>query len=258
MGRHDYTEMGGLGGAFLTTHWSLIEQAGKKNKDPDRALIGLLLEQYWRPVYCYLRGKGHPNERAKDLTQGFFHEIVLGHELLQKADSAKGRFRSLLLTALNRYLINVHNAENACKRIPKEKLVSLDLVGAADLPEPLDRSDPEGSFNYAWVSNLMEQVLEETEAQCNEQGKSVHWHVFHDRVLQPILERTDAPSLSVLCERHGISDTGKASNMIITVKRRFQDCLRRHLRLSVASDAEMREEMQELQHFFPEIVQDRQ
>jgi hypothetical protein len=258
VGRHDYTNMGGPGGAFLTTHWSLIEHAGAKDQDPDRTLIGSLLEQYWRPVYCYLRGKGYSNDAAKDLTQGFFHEIVLGHELLQKADSAKGRFRSLLLTALNRYLINVHNAENACKRIPKEKLVSLDLAGAADLPEPLNRSDPEGSFNYVWASNLMERVLEEAESKCHEQGKSAHWHVFHDRILQPILERSDAPSLSDLCTRYGIADTSKASNMIITVKRRFQDILRRHLRQSVASDAEMRDEMQELQRFFPEIAQDRE
>lgn len=258
MGRYDYTNMGGDGAVFLTTHWSLVEQAGTRDKDPDRALIGSLLEQYWRPVYCYVRGKGHGNEQAKDLTQGFFHEIVLGHNLLQKADSARGRFRSLLLTALNRYLINVHNAENARKRIPPEKLVSLNLADATDLPEPLDQSDAKGSFNYAWVSNLMEQALEDTESQCHEQGKSTHWNVFHDRVLQPILERSDPPSLSDLCERHDIADTRRASNMIITVKRRFQEVLRRHLRQSVASDAEMREEMEELRHFFPEIAQDQE
>lgn len=164
MGRNDYTEMGGPGAAFLTTHWSLVERAGSREPDQDRALIELLLEQYWRPVYCYLRGKGHGNEQAKDLTQGFFHEIVLGHDLLQSATPEKGRFRSLLLTALNRYLINVHNAENAVKRIPREKLVSLDVVGTSDFPDPLTGSDPEASFDYAWVSALLERVLEETEA----------------------------------------------------------------------------------------------
>jgi hypothetical protein len=50
MGKYDYTDMGGDGGAFLTTHWSLIEHAGANDRDRDRALIGLLLEQYWRPV----------------------------------------------------------------------------------------------------------------------------------------------------------------------------------------------------------------
>ena len=256
MRRYDDTDMGGVCEAFLTTHWSLIEHAGAMEKDQDRALIGLLTEQYWRPVYCYIRRKGHNNEQAKDLTQGFFHDIVLGHGLLQKADPSRGLFRSLLLTALNHYLVNVHNAENAQKRIPKEKLVSLDCVGMGDLPDSLVGSDPEVSFNYAWVSTLLERVLEETESQCHEHGKSVHWHVFHDRVLQPILERQKAPRLSDLCLRYGIADTGTASNMIITVKRRFQDTLLRRLRESVASDADLEDELQALHRFFPDIAQD--
>ena len=37
MKRGDYTDMGGTGAAFLTTHWSLVEQVGS-----DQALIGSL------------------------------------------------------------------------------------------------------------------------------------------------------------------------------------------------------------------------
>jgi len=255
MGKRDYTEIGGAGGAFLTTHWSLIEGAGS-DEDPDRALIGLLLESYWRPVYCYLRRKGYNNADAKDLTQGFFHEVVLGHELIQKAEPAKGRFRSLLLIALNHYLINVHNAQTAQKRIPKEKLVSLDVVGSSELTEPAAASSPEESFNTAWVSTLLERVLEEVEAQCHEDGLIAHWHIFCDRVLAPILHRTEPPSLPELCEKHGVAEPGKASNMIVTVKRRFQDTLRRRLRDSVLSDEGMRAELHDLQQFFPEIAQD--
>ncbi len=91
--------MGGTGGVFLTTHWSLIEDS-KSDDDRSRALIGLLLDRYWKPVYFYLRRKGHNNEEAKDLTQGFFHEIVLNRGLIQRADKAKGRFRSFILHAL--------------------------------------------------------------------------------------------------------------------------------------------------------------
>ena len=100
MGYEDPTEMGGTGRAFLTTHWTLIEKI-KSGEDKDRALIGLMLERYWKPVYCYLRRKGYDNETAKDLTQGFLHEIVLNRGLVHKADQSRGRFRSLLLTALN-------------------------------------------------------------------------------------------------------------------------------------------------------------
>jgi len=257
MGKREYTEIGGAGGTFLTTHWSMIEAAGSDD-DPDRALIGLLLESYWRPVYCYLRRKGYNNADAKDLTQGFFHEVVLGHELIQKAEPARGRFRSLLLIALNRYLINVHNAETAQKRIPKEKLVSLDFVGSSELPEPAAASSPEESFNYAWVSTLLERVLEEVEAQCHEDGLSAHWHIFRDRVLAPILDRIEPASLPGLCKKHGVAGPAKASNMIVTVKRRFQETLRRRLRDSVLSNEGMREELHDLQQFFPEIAQDGQ
>ena len=184
--------------------------------------------------------------------------MVLGRELIQKAERARGRFRALLLTALERYLINVHKAETARKRIPKDKLVSLDFVEASELPDPSAASDPEESFNCAGVSALLERALEEVEAKCHEDGLSAHWHIFHDRFLQPILDKSAAPPLPRLCEKYGIAETGKASNMMVTVKRRFQDALRRRLRDSVLSDEGMREELHDLQQFFPEIAQDGQ
>ena len=101
----DLTDMGGVRDTFLTTHWSLIDGV-KEHTDKDRALIGLLLERYWKPVYCYLRRKGYNNEQAKDLTQDFFHEVVLSRSLIDRADQSKGRFRSFLLHALNNYLVN--------------------------------------------------------------------------------------------------------------------------------------------------------
>ena len=155
MQRRDYTEMGGTGGKFLTTHWSLIEDV-KKQPDQDRALIGLLLERYWKPVYCYLRQKRYDNEQAKDLTQGFFHEIVLHLDLIQRADQSKGRFRSFLLFALNQYLMNQKRREDAQKRIPRDKMVSLDTIESTVMPQSIVESGPEDSYNYAWVSALLD------------------------------------------------------------------------------------------------------
>ena len=129
----DKTNMGGNQQAFLTTQWSLIEdiQAGK---DQDQALIGFLLKQYWKPVYCYLRCKGCGNEEAKDLCQGFFHEVVLNRNLVNRADQSRGRFRSFLLHALKQYAGHQDLKERALKRIPKEKLASLDTVEEPSLP----------------------------------------------------------------------------------------------------------------------------
>ena len=252
---HDYTDMGGTSEAFLTTHWSLIEDI-KSKKDKNQVLLGLLLSKYWKPAYCYLRRKGYSNEESKDLTQQFFYEAVFGRGLIEKADESKGRFRSFLLIALNRFLINIKNKETAQKRIPKDKLVPLDMADSLELPQTVSTLAPEDSFNYAWVSSLLEDVLEEVEAQCHSDGKGVHWQVFCDRILQPIIDGTDPPSLKVLCEKYGIKDEAKASNMMITVKRRFQVTLNKQLRDSVVSEAQIDGELEEIKRFFPKIAQD--
>jgi RNA polymerase sigma-70 factor (ECF subfamily) len=257
MKRDDMTDMGGVGEAFLTTHWSIIENVSSSDDDRNRALIGLLLDRYWKPVYCYLRRRGHDNEQAKDLTQGFFHEVVLGRGLIQKADQSKGRFRSFLLIALNRYLITARTGQAAQKRIPKSKLVPLNATGLPELQQATSELTPEDSFNYAWVSALLEQILAEVEANCHEDGKTVHWHIFHDRVLDPIMDKSDPPSMTEICRKYGIARETTASNMMVTVKRRFQTALKSHLRSLVVSEDQVDEELAEIMRFLPKMAQDR-
>jgi RNA polymerase sigma-70 factor (ECF subfamily) len=248
--------MGGVGEVFLTTHWSLIEDMGGCNDDKNDALIELLLKKYWKPVYCYLRRRGYENEEAKDLTQGFFQEVVLGRKLIDRADRTKGRFRSFLLTALNRYVINIRHEQATKKYIPKAKLVGMDISDMSDLPEAVTVLTPEDSFTYAWVSALLEEVLRQVKAECERTNKVLHWQIFRDRALRPIMEGGDAPTLESVCEKNGISDTAKASNMIVTVKRHFQTLLRQHLRQSVMSDKEAEEELKEIRRFLPKMAQD--
>ena len=252
----EMTDMGGVRETFLTTHWSIIEKVGSSDEDRNQALIGLLLSKYWKPVYCYLRRKGYDNEQAKDLTQDFFHEVVLGRRLIEKADQSKGRFRSFLLIALNRYLITARTGQAAQKRIPKNKIVPLEITDPTEMRQAESELTPEDSFNYAWVSSLLEQVLEEVEAQCHSDGKTVHWYVFHDRVLEPIMEKTEPISMKEICRKYGLQNETKASNMIVTVKRRFQATLRRHLRSLVVSDEQVDDELEEIMRFLPKIAQD--
>jgi len=251
---HDQTDMGGTGEVFLTTHWSLIEDIKSKD-DKDRALMDLLLNRYWKPVYCYLRHKGYGNEDAKDLTQGFFHEVVLNRNLVQRADQCKGRFRSFLLHALNQYLINVQTAEFAKKRIPADKLVPLDMIDPAEAPQAISNLSPDDAYNYAWLSALLDEILSEVETKCYQDGMEIHWNIFRDRVVQSILENVDPPSLVDICEKYGIEDEKKASNMNITVKRRFQAALKQYVRNTVTSETEVTEELEEIMQFLPESAQ---
>jgi len=245
----EYTSMGGTGGSFQTTHWTAIERIGLNDDIRNRALLGDLLRTYWKPVYCYLRHKEFDNEKAKDLTQDFFQEVVLGRELIQLADRTKGRFRTLLLRALDRYLVSVHRKETAGKRMPQERLISLEESGLSELPETVVNLRPEEVFHYTWVCELLDRMIGEVETECRQRGMGIHWDMFYDRVLRPIITCTEPPLLEEICHKYEIDAKARASSMIFTVKRRFRAAMKRLLRQSVASEAQINEEMLELMKF---------
>jgi RNA polymerase sigma-70 factor (ECF subfamily) len=242
----DRTEAGGVDGRFRTTHWTQIRRARTLDDARRRAVLDQVLTRYWKPVYCFLRRRGHDNETAKDLTQGFFQEVVLGRDLVQRAEADRGRFRTFLLTALDHYVTSVHRAASAQRRDPGEPIVSIEGLGPGTLPEPAPSTNPVEAFNYAWASALLDAVLEEVERDYVARGRETHWAVFHARVIAPIMDGEPPPPLGELCERHGIRSEMTASNMIVTVKRRFQTVMREHVRQFVESDADVDQEIQEL------------
>jgi len=62
------TSLGGSNPRFPLTLWTsvLSAQAGRPEA------LDRLIRIYWKPVYFFIRRRGHPVEDAKDLTQTFF------------------------------------------------------------------------------------------------------------------------------------------------------------------------------------------
>jgi DNA-directed RNA polymerase specialized sigma24 family protein len=242
----DKTTMGGLRETFQTTCWIGIRDAKTSDNARREVILDNLLRTYWKPAYCYLRRKGYDNDAAKDLTQGFFHEIVLGRELIQQADESKGRFRTFLLTALDHYVSNIYRKETAKKRSPKGQLRRFGEFDGADGPEIPTQVSPEEAFNYTWASNLLDDVLAKVKDECYETGKEAHWEVFNAKVLTSIFGAGQTCSLTEICKKYDIDSESKASNMIVTVKRRFKAILKRCLRQFVQSDSEVEDEFNHL------------
>ncbi len=244
--RRDDTTMGGDQCGFRTTRWTEVERAKTRHERRRQACVNNLMERYWKPVYLCLRRKGHSNDDAKDLTQGFFCEVVLGRELIQQAEQAKGRFRTFLLTALDRYVTSVHRKETAKKRRPNCGLVSLEVDGLPDMPADEAETSPEHAFHYAWATSVLDQVLAKVQEEYCGTNRSAHWEVFLRKVLLPILEGTEEPPLSEVCKLCDIDMKKQASNMLITVRRRFAVILRRVLRQHVKSDSQVEQELSDL------------
>jgi RNA polymerase sigma-70 factor (ECF subfamily) len=235
MGQYGQTDEGQTRDIFPSTPWSLI-QGAKASKGGDGVLMGLLLAAYWKPVYYYLLRRGRDREEAKDLTQDFFHEVVLRRRLVARAQKDKGPFRCLLFHALNQYLINHDRDQRARKRIPRDHLVPLDSADPPSVPPSSVEAPAEDSDREAWLSALLERVIAEVKAACRQRGLGTHWALFHERVLGPIWHGNAPRSLAELCEAHSINDVKKAANMIVTVKRRFRATLLEHIRNTVVSD----------------------
>jgi RNA polymerase sigma-70 factor (ECF subfamily) len=252
MRRDDNTDMGGPIEEFPPTQWTQIAGALTRDLARRRQILGEILSRYWKPVYAYLRRKGRNDPDAKDLTQGFFETVVLGRDLIRKADRPKGRFRAFLLASLDRYVASVGRAKRAKKRSARGCLVSLDDPEVARTYERRDSVTPDDAFVHAWASELLGQVLAEVEKSCRADGLAAYWEVFRERSLLPIMENAAPPSLSQICAEHGIPTEAQVSNMIVTVKRRFQAALRRRVRESVSSDAEVDPEIHDLMRMLAE------
>jgi RNA polymerase sigma-70 factor (ECF subfamily) len=238
--------MGGSQEGFLTTQWSWILSAGTTDTQRHKAILDQIAQRYWKPVYCYLRRKGYSSDHAKDLTQGFFCDIVLDRHLIQRADKTKGRFRSFLLTALECFLVDQQRSRSAKCRSPAGMLVSLDDANMPELPSAAAGLDPSEMFSYVWATEILDEALAEVTRRCLATRKETHWRLFQEKVLKPIMDGQSGPPWAELCRRYGVPDERTASNMIITVKRCFQRVLEDLLRRHAASDCDLDEEFHDL------------
>lgn len=246
----DYTKIGGSKGVFQTTHWTELYQLQAVDTQERRRKLGELLTMYWKPVFVYLRHKGFSNEDAKDLTQDFFCEIVVGGSLVERAEKSKGRFRTFMLTSLNNYVCRKHHYETAKKRRPEGGLISLDGFDTSIIRDPDRNVSPDKAFNYSWAAEFLRQTYSEVKDICLASGKEMHWRVFERKILTPIMDHKPAPPLKEICAELGLVDERKASNMIGTVKRIFRSTMTRHLRQLVEQESDIYDEFNELTQIF--------
>jgi hypothetical protein len=120
-----------------------------------------------------------------------------------------------------------------------------------ELPQAIVASSAEDTYHYAWLSSLLERVVAQVRVDCGRDGMETHWALFEAHVLRPILDGGPPSSLAGTCRGHGIDDLKRASNMIVTVKRRFRGALLEHIRGTVLAEDRAAEELDDLLRFLP-------
>ena len=95
--RHEVTSLPAISGGaeknavpFTTTHWSVVLEAQSESPVAQEALEKLC-RAYWRPIYGFVQRHGIGPEEAKDITQGFFADL-LEHKALVRSARKKDAF----------------------------------------------------------------------------------------------------------------------------------------------------------------------
>src|SRR3954451_18089669 len=145
---------------FATTHWTVVMAASRSDTTRARAALDELCHGYWYPLYAYVRRRGSSSEDAEDLTQEFFRTL-LEKEYLKAADREKGRFRTFLLVALQRFLANDWDRARALKRGGRLEHVSLDTSCAETQyqVEATNEASPERIYDRRWALALLGRTM---------------------------------------------------------------------------------------------------
>lgn len=201
-----------------TTDWALVAHAGLPGEQAGLGSLDELLSRYRPALKAHLvLKKKIPPAQADDLIQGFISTKVLDGPLISRADPGRGKFRTILLTALDHYVISVIRREGAKKRSPEQGLVSIDdssdQFGAVQPPP-----DP---FDVAWAHEIIAEALRRVKAECTASGRSAYWSVFDCRVVAPILDGVEPLPYEQVVEKLGFKSPTEASNALVTAKRMF-------------------------------------
>jgi len=229
-------------GCFVTTHWSVVVAAGRSDTTRAHAALEKLCRAYWFPLYAYARRRGHSVEDAQDLTQEFFAR-VLEHQWLARADQAKGRFRTFLLTAMERFLANEWDKVRALKRGGGQKNVPIQLDAAETRygVEPADTRTPEQAFEYRWALTLLDEVVAQLEAEFRVRDQADLFGALKsclvgDRASQPYAE---------LATKLGMEE-GAVKVAVHRLRHRYRELLRAEIANTVDSPGEVDAEMRHL------------
>jgi RNA polymerase sigma-70 factor (ECF subfamily) len=220
----------------------VVLTAGRSDTTRAHEALSRLCETYWYPLYAYVRRRGHSPEDAQDSTQEFFARLLAGH-WVGDADRTKGRFRTFLLTALNRFLANEWDHARARKRGGGVVSVPLDTAVAesrycADTKTALaaDRL-----YDRQWAMTLLDRALTRLEVEHQRLDKAAEF-----AVLGPALtaERGDIP-YAAMAAQLGLNET--AVRMAVhRLRKRFREVFREEIAQTVADPNEVEEEIRYL------------
>ena len=242
----DYDDrVAGACGHFYTTRWTVVLASGQPADNT--AALETLCRTYWRPVFAFVRRRGHSVADAQDLTQDFFVSLFSG-DFLRHVDRSRGRFRALLLTTLNHFLADAWDRAHAQKRGGRFAFISWDNYQAENGGEW--RTDmaaawtPEKAFDVRWAQSLLAQVF--ANLRTAHARPASRRETFEN--LQPFLTVSTDPtaeSYEQVASQLGLS-VPAVKTAVFRLRQQYRTLLRKEVARTVESHADIDDELRYL------------
>ena len=226
------------GQVFVTTHWSVVLAAGDAASTRRAEALEQLCRTYWYPLYAFARRRGQDEHHAKDLTQGFFAQLLARNDF-SVADPRRGRFRTFLLHAFQNFLANEWDKSQRIKRGGGAEILSLDDADAETRYqlEATPETSPEAVFDRGWAQALLSAVFAQLHRELTESGDLERYEV-----VKPFLLGGEG-SYAEAATKLGITETGVRS-VVHRFRKRFRELIRAEIANTVSGaeeiDAEVR------------------
>ncbi len=213
---------------FPQTVWTQIRRAGAGRE----TAVATFVSRYRPAVLRFLRRRGLDAARAEDVAQEVFLR-VFDDKVLERADAARGRFRSLLL-AVTRHVLS-HDLERASarKRGGGRSAVALD---DAALETALASESRDDEFDREWLASLLALALAKLRSENETHHACLEAFLVEERSHKEVAEKLGKTEATV---RNAIS-RGKA---------RLAAILRESIAGYASSDEEVRDEVRYLSRF---------
>lgn len=228
---------------FLTTQWSLIALASGPGEE-SHAALSRLCEGYWPPLFAYALRRGLDREDARDVTQDFFAGL-LEKGWLGRVDAERGKFRSFLLTVMQRQVDSFFRNRMALKRGGGVVLVSMDddrvNQESAQVLEGGSNLSPEEAFDLRWALEVLARAVERLRVEAVAAGREA---LFGQ--LRPFLSEEAGPGGYDEPARQLGMTANAFSQAVMRLRRRYGGAVRAEIAETVLKADMVEEEMKVL------------
>lgn len=216
--------------------------AARHGESSGQNALTQLCQEYWYPLYVFVRRRGFDSHDAEDLTQEFFARLI-GKKSLQSVHPEKGKFRSFLLASLKNFLANEWGRGQRQKRGGGQRLLSLDEERAENRyqSEPADQSTPETVYERAWASTLLDLVLARLRREYAENEKAD----LFDEIKGFLSGDKGSSTYAQIGARHGVGESA-VKMTVLRLRKRYGALLRAEIANTVDTPEEIEREIRHL------------